>query len=440
MAHISRRKLMTSAAGTLLLSLMPVSAHSAEQAKFVAVRYWPANAYTRITLESSLPVQHAFSLEQNPQRVVLDIKNVKLQGVLESLPAKVLNRDPYVKKIRVAQHNAATVRIVLDLKTAVEPQIFTLAPVANFKNRLVVDLYPASVANEEDPLMALLQDYRRGDISTDGTNAHQTAQSDDILGDKIKDILAQDNQKNKQKQKGINHYQRKKRRIIVVLDPGHGGEDPGAVGATGLKEKSVVLSIARETRKLLEAKGYKVYMTRNEDVFIPLRVRVAKARLVKADIFVSIHADASPKATARGTGVFALSQKGATSEAARYLANTQNAADSIGGVVEKVGNKMVDNTLFDLTQTATINDSLKLGKIVLNLLSKINKLHQGKVEQAAFAVLKAPDIPSILVETAFISNPIEEQKLAGQKFRTQCARAITEGIDTYFRQGAALRA
>ncbi|MBQ9683496.1 MAG: N-acetylmuramoyl-L-alanine amidase [Neisseriaceae bacterium] len=440
MAHISRRKLMTSAAGTLLLSLVPVSAHSAEQAKFVAVRYWPANAYTRITLESSLPVQHAFSLEQNPQRVVLDIKNVKLQGVLESLPAKVLNRDPYVKKIRVAQHNAATVRIVLDLKTAVEPQIFTLAPVANFKNRLVVDLYPASVANEEDPLMALLQDYRRGDISTDGTNAHQTAQSDDILGDKIKDILAQDNQKNSPKQKGINHYQRKKRRIIVVLDPGHGGEDPGAVGATGLTEKSVVLSIARETRKLLEAKGYKVYMTRNEDVFIPLRVRVAKARSVKADIFVSIHADASPKTTARGTGVFALSQKGATSEAARYLANTQNAADSIGGVVEKVGNKMVDNTLFDLTQTATINDSLKLGKIVLNLLSKINKLHQGKVEQAAFAVLKAPDIPSILVETAFISNPIEEQKLAGQKFRTQCARAITEGIDTYFRQGAALRA
>lgn len=439
MAHISRRKLMTSAAGTLLLSLVPVSAHSAEQAKFVAVRYWPANAYTRITLESSLPVQHAFSLEQNPQRVVLDIKNVKLQGVLESLPAKVLNRDPYVKKIRVAQHNAATVRIVLDLKTAVEPQIFTLAPVANFKNRLVVDLYPASVANEEDPLMALLQDYRRGDISTDGTNAHQTAQSDDILGDKIKDILAQDNQKNSPKQKGINHYQRKKRRIIVVLDPGHGGEDPGAVGATGLTEKSVVLSIARETRKLLEAKGYKVYMTRNEDVFIPLRVRVAKARSVKADIFVSIHADASPKTTARGTGVFALSQKGATSEAARYLANTQNAADSIGGVVEKVGNKMVDNTLFDLTQTATINDSLKLGKIVLNLLSKINKLHQGKVEQAAFAVLKAPDIPSILVETAFISNPIEEQKLANQKFRTQCAKTITEGIDTYFRQGAALR-
>lgn len=440
MAHISRRKLMTSAAGTLLLSLVPVSANAAEQAKFVAVRYWPANAYTRITLESSLPVQHAFSLEQNPQRLVLDIKNVKLQGVLESLPAKVLNRDPYVKKIRVAQHNATTVRIVLDLKTAVEPQIFTLAPVANFKNRLVVDLYPASVASDEDPLMALLQDYRRGDISTDGTNAHQTAQSDDILGDKIKDILAQDNQKNSSRQKGINHYQRKKRRIIVVLDPGHGGEDPGAVGATGLTEKSVVLSIARETRKLLEAKGYKVYMTRNEDVFIPLRVRVAKARSVKADIFVSIHADASPKTTARGTGVFALSQKGATSEAARYLANTQNAADSIGGVVEKVGNKMVDNTLFDLTQTATINDSLKLGKIVLNLLSKINKLHQGKVEQAAFAVLKAPDIPSILVETAFISNPIEEQKLAGQKFRTQCARAITEGIDTYFRQGAALRA
>lgn len=440
MAELTRRTFLNTAAGSLLLSLVPVSANAAEQAKFVAVRYWPANAYTRITLESSLPLQHAFSLEQNPQRVVLDIKNVKLQGVLESLPAKVLSRDPYVKKIRVAQHNAQTVRIVVDLKTAVEPQIFTLAPVANFKNRLVVDLYPASIATEEDPLMALLQDYRRGDIRSDGTNTHQAAQSDDILGDKIKDILAQDNQKNTPKQKGINHYQRKKRRIIVVLDPGHGGEDSGAVGPSGLKEKNVVLAIARETRKHLEAKGYKVYMTRNEDVFIPLRVRVAKARSLKADVFVSIHADAFTKPTARGTGVFALSQKGATSEAARYLANTQNAADNIGGVIEKVGNKMVDNTLFDLTQTATINDSLKLGKFVLNLFSKINPLHRGSVEQASFAVLKAPDIPSILVETAFISNPIEEQKLAGQKFRTQCAKAITEGIDTYFRQGAALRA
>ena len=436
MATLNRRQLLTAAAGSLILSVLPENATAAEQQKFVAVRYWPANAYTRVTLESTLPAQHAFSVEQNPQRIVLDIKNVKLQGVLETLPAKVLNRDPYVKKIRVAQHNHNTVRIVMDLKTAVEPQIFTLAPVANFKNRLVVDLYPASVADEEDPLMALLQDYRRGDIRSDGSNTHQKHSSDDILGDKIQDILAQENSK---KSQGINHYQRKKRRIIVVLDPGHGGEDPGAVGPSGLKEKNVVLAIARETRKLLEAKGYKVYMTRNEDVFIPLRVRVAKARSVKADVFVSIHADASERSSARGTGVFALSQKGATSEAARYLAKTQNAADNIGGVIEKVGNKMVDNTLFDLTQTATINDSLKLGKIVLNLLGKINKLHQGRVEQAGFAVLKAPDIPSILVETAFISNPIEEQKLAGQKFRTQCAKTITEGIDTYFRQGAALR-
>ena len=435
---------MLSATGSLMLSLVSTSANAAGEQRFVAVRYWPASAYTRITLESTLPAQHAFAMEQNPQRVVLDIKNVKLQGVLETLPDKVLSRDPYVKSIRVAQHNPQTVRIVVDLKTAVEPQIFTLAPVANFKNRLVVDLYPASVVNEDDPLMALLRDYRRGDISADGMNAHQSNHEKDILGDKIRDILAQDNQEKTPSYSTRNHNQtmprKKKRRIIVVLDPGHGGEDSGAVSPSGLKEKNVVLAIARECRKQLEAKGYKVYMTRNEDVFLPLRVRVAKARSVKADIFISIHADAFTKPTARGTGVFALSQKGATSEAARYLAKTQNAADNIGGVIERVGNKMVDNTLFDLTQTATINDSLRLGKFVLNLFSKINKLHKGHVEQASFVVLKAPDIPSILVETAFISNPIEEQKLAGQKFRIQCATAITDGIDTYFRQGAALRA
>ncbi|WP_228068217.1 MULTISPECIES: N-acetylmuramoyl-L-alanine amidase, partial [unclassified Neisseria] len=220
------------------------------------------------------------------------------------------------------------------------------------------------------------------------------------------------------------------RRPVIVLDPGHGGEDPGAIGSSGLREKDVVLSIARETKKRLDAMGYRTYMTRNEDIFIPLGVRVAKARQLKADVFVSIHADAFTNPSARGTGVYALSTKGATSAAARFLAQTQNSADLIGGV-QRVGNRQVDSALLDMTQTATIKDSMVLGRNVLGELGKLNKLHKGHVDQANFAVLRAPDIPSILVETAFISNPTEESLLASPSFRQKSAQAIANGVRAY---------
>ena len=217
---------------------------------------------------------------------------------------------------------------------------------------------------------------------------------------------------------------------VIVLDPGHGGEDPGAISKGGLREKDVVLSIARATKKRLESMGYKTYMTRNEDVFIPLGVRVAKARQLKADVFVSIHADSFTSPTARGTGVYALSTRGATSAAAKFLAQTQNSADLIGGV-QKVGNRSVDDAILDMTQTATIKDSMVLGRYVLNELGKLNKLHKGHVDQANFAVLRAPDIPSVLVETAFLSNPTEEKLLASASFRQKSAEAIADGIKTY---------
>ena len=424
MAKLTRRTFLSSGAGLLLLSIVPTGeAHGTPQ--FVAVRIWPASSYTRATLESTRPLQHKYFLLDNPRRLVVDIQGASLDSVVQSLPQKLSRSDPYVAGIRVGQFNPDTIRVVMDLKTAVNPQVFSLAPVANFKYRLVIDLYPtraAALAQEaDDPLMALLQDYTNGRIRQDGTATEQ-AQTTSVPP--------------VQNQAGGNR--RGNRKLVVMLDPGHGGEDSGAIGPSGLREKDVVLSIAREAKREMERLGYQVYMTRNEDVFIPLGVRVAKARSRKADIFISIHADAFTTPQPRGTGVYALSRGRATSAAARWLAQSQNASDQIGGI-RVSGNRQVDHTLFDLVQTATINDSLRLGKSVLDEMGKINRLHKGHVDQAGFAVLKAPDIPSILVETAFISNPDEERMLSSSQFRQKAARAIAAGAQQYLATAAVAR-
>ena len=416
MAKLTRRTFLSSGAGLLLLSIVPTGeAHGTPQ--FVAVRIWPASSYTRATLESTRPLQHKYFLLDNPRRLVVDIQGASLDSVVQSLPQKLSRSDPYVAGIRVGQFNPDTIRVVMDLKTDVNPQVFALTPVANFKHRLVIDLYPTqavALAQEaNDPLMALLQDYTNGRIRQDGT---ATAQAQTTSVPPV------------QNHAGGNR--RGNRKLVVMLDPGHGGEDSGAVGPSGLREKDVVLSIAREAKREMERLGYQVYMTSKEDVFIPLGVRVAKARSRKADIFISIHADAFTTPQPRGTGVYALSRGRATSAAARWLAQSQNASDQIGGI-RVSGNRQVDHTLFDLVQTATINDSLRLGKSVLDEMGKINRLHKGHVDQAGFAVLKAPDIPSILVETAFISNPDEERMLSSSQFRQKAARAITAGAQKY---------
>ena len=418
--HISRRKLLIASTGTLLISLTPIARSAQAGADIVASRIWPATAYTRMTLESTTPIQFKYFQLKNPDRLVIDIQGSATNQFLRELSNKVLPLDPYIASVRVGQFNPETIRIVMDLKTTVNPQVFTLAPVANFKNRLVVDLYPtATVAIEQeknDPLMALLQDYSHGKVNSDGTTRPQATVPTPPVKTKPPAVPGTPNKLNRQP--------------VIMIDPGHGGEDPGAIGPSGLREKDVVLAIGREVKKILDSYGYKTYMTRNEDIFIPLGVRVAKARKLRADLFISIHADAFTNPSARGTGVYALNPKGATSAAAKYLAQTQNAADSIGGV-NYSSDKNVNNTLFDLTQTATINDSLKLGKDVLNQLAKINNLHKGSVDQANFAVLKAPDIPSILVETAFISNPTEERLLSGSDFRKKVANSIANGIKVY---------
>ncbi|EIV7688088.1 N-acetylmuramoyl-L-alanine amidase [Salmonella enterica] len=406
---ISRRRLLQGAGAMWLLSVSQVGLAAVSQV--VAVRIWPASSYTRVTVESNRLLKYKQFALSNPDRVVVDIEDVNLNSVLKGIGAQIRSDDPYIKSARVGQFDPKTVRMVFELKQNVKPQLFALAPVAGFKERLVMDLYPANAQDMQDPLLALLEDYNKGDLD----KQVPPSQSGPQPGKAGRD-----------------------RPIVIMLDPGHGGEDPGAIGKYKTREKDVVLQIARRLRALIEKEGnMKVYMTRNEDIFIPLKVRVAKAQKQRADLFVSIHADAFTSRQPSGSSVFALSTKGATSTAAKYLAQTQNASDLIGGV-SKSGDRYVDHTMFDMVQSLTIADSLKFGKAVLKQLGKVNDLHKNKVEQAGFAVLKAPDIPSILVETAFISNIEEERKLKTATFQQQVAESILVGIKAYFADGATL--
>ncbi|AOM42303.1 N-acetylmuramoyl-L-alanine amidase AmiC [Xenorhabdus hominickii] len=404
----SRRRLLKGAAAVWLLSISPIG--YAANSKVIAVRIWPASSYTRVTLESNIPLKYRqFSLS-NPNRIVIDLQGIQLNSVLSSMGTQIQKRDPYLKLVRAGQFNPKTVRLVFEVKQPVSPHIFILPPIAKFRHRLVLDLYPNHSANvDDDPLTALLEEYNSGSLEQNlPTEARKPGKA------------------------GQN------RPIVIMLDPGHGGEDSGAIGKYKTREKDIVLQIARRLQALIRREpGMKVYMTRNEDVFIPLKVRVAKARKMQADLFVSIHADAFTNRAAHGSSVFALSTKGATSNTARFLAQTQNEADMIGGV-SKSGDKYLDHTMLDLIQTATINDSLKFGDEVLKRIGKVNKLHKNSVDQAGFAVLKAPDIPSILVETAFISNLEEERKLKTAKFQQQVAESIFAGIKAYFKNGAEL--
>lgn len=407
--NLGRRRFLQGVTATWLLSVSRVGL--AAVSHIVAVRVWPSSTYTRITLESNIALNYKQFALTNPDRIVVDIEGVHLNSVLKGIAGQVNANDPYLQQARVGQFDKNTVRLVLDLKQPVAPNIFTLPPVAEYRNRLVMDLYPTggtAQGEEYDPLLALLEDYNKGDLERTLPARAQATQAGKAGRD---------------------------RPIVIMLDPGHGGEDPGAIGKYKTREKDIVLQIARRLSSLIKREpNMQVYMTRNEDVFIPLRVRVAKARKQRADLFISIHADAFTSRAARGSSVFALSTKGATSSAAKFLAQTQNESDLIGGV-SKSGDRYLDHTMLDLLQTATINDSLKFGKEVLGRMGKINRLHKNRVEQAGFAVLKAPDIPSILVETAFISNLEEERKLKTSHFQQQVAESILAGIKAYFANG-----
>lgn len=394
-----------------LSGLVATGAYAFDQ--IVATRIWPANDYTRVTLESKHPIRYTMFAVDNPGRLVLDLHDTEMSAVLSDLNNKVTVDDPYIEKLRVAPNRPGVTRVVLDLKSAVKAQAFVLKPVADYGYRLVIDIYPAV---ERDPLLALIE----------GEAARNPAAPSVVppLATGAPPVAAQAPPAPRNDVARL---------ATIVIDAGHGGEDPGARGRRGSQEKDVTLKIARRLKAMIEAEpGYRVVLTRDGDYYLALATRVEKARRVKADLFVSIHADAFVKPHARGSSVFALSERRATSEAARWLAKKENDADLIGGVNLDVKDRYLAQTLLDLSQTATISDSLKLGRQVLSELGAINTLHKPRVEQASFAVLKSPDVPSILVETAFISNPEEEKRLNDEAYQDKLARAILNGIQRYF--------
>jgi N-acetylmuramoyl-L-alanine amidase len=409
-----RRDFLKYAAASLTLLVTRVDAGVASKGgtSVLAVRVWPAADYTRLTLEHDQAIKFTHLLVKDPDRLVVDLEGVEFNSVLQSLPSKIIEADPYIKLIRAGRNKPGVVRLVIELKAEIKPQLFSLQPIGNYGHRLVLDMYPTTPV---DPLMALLE-----------KSGESTLRLENEIGERPSGTENKSREKSPEKSEI-------ERMVTIVLDPGHGGEDPGAIGRGGSYEKNVTLSVARLLKTKIDATpNMRAVLTRDGDFFIPLHQRVQKARRVQADLFVSVHADAFVKPTARGSSVFVLSENGASSSAARWLATKENSADLIGGVNLGVKDPYLARTLLDLSQTATINDSLKLGSAVLGELGRINSLHKAQVEQAGFAVLKAPDIPSILVETAFISHPEEESRLNDGVSQGQMAEAILSGIRRYF--------
>ena len=413
-------------------------------AAILAVRVWPAADYTRVTIESDAALTARHFLAAGPDRLVIDVDGLELSPQLRELVGKVRADDPFIAGVRVGQSQPRTVRLVIDLKQTTAPELFTLTPVAAYQHRLVFDLYPT---RERDPLLDLIRDRDEAEKA-----AAQAVQ--DALGEFIGRINSDSFARvpplaasgpllarapvpapvpAANALPSSTPQSRIDRLVVVAIDPGHGGEDPGAIGPSGLREKDVVLAIAILLRDRINGNAnMRAMLTRDADFFVPLHERVKKARRVQADLFVSIHADAFLNPEARGASVFALSQGGASSTAARWMANRENAADLVGGINVHAKDASVLRAMIDMSTAAQIKDSLKLGGEVLGQIGKVGKLHKGSVEQASFAVLKAPDIPSILVESAFISNPGEEAKLRDPEYRVQLVEALATGIQRYF--------
>ncbi len=441
--QLSRRTLLQ--AGSLVLLLG--AAQIARGAAILAVRVWPAQDYTRMTIESDQPLQARQFLLSDPPRVAVDIEGLDLMPALRELVAKVKPDDPNISGIRVGQNTPGVVRLVIDLKQPAQPQVFTLKPVAAYQHRLVMDLYPSAPV---DPLAALIAE-RLGDTNV-AKKSEPVAPSSQP--DPLGDLMAEQGKRKPALRPApalppLAALPSKPaplpdlpaaapgngtdRLVIVALDPGHGGEDPGAIGPGGTREKDVVLQIALLLKdRINQQPNMRAYLTRDADFFMPLHVRVQKARRVQADLFISIHADAFFTPHPQGASVFALSERGASSSSARWLADKENSADGVGGVNIKAKDAQVMRALLDMSTAAQINDSLKLGGALLGEIGSVGKLHKPRVEQASFAVLKAPDIPSILVETAFISNPDEEARLRSDAYQTQLADALMRGIRRYF--------
>ena len=409
-----RRELIRFAGASLFLLVTPVGrAAINRQTEVIAVRVWPAEDYTRVTIELGAPLKFSHFTIKDPDRLVVDLEGVEFNSVLDSLSDKLAADDPNIKLLRAGRFKPGVVRVVMELKTEVKPQVFELAPVGDYGHRLVLDVYPLE---PPDPLRQLLV---KSEVPEDAVPE--------------KDIPPSPSKTTKGKRPRQRSKPAVDRLVTITIDPGHGGEDPGAIGRRGSYEKNITLSIAKRLKAKVDAEpNMRAVLTRDTDYFVPLHVRVQKARRTRSDLFLSIHADAFTRPDARGSSVFVLSENGASSSVARYLAQKENKADLIGGVNLNVKDPALARTLLDLSQTAAISDSLILGKEVLTQIGGINQLHKGRVEQAGFAVLKAPDIPSILIETAFISNPEEEKRLNDKAYQNKMAEAIMVGIRKYF--------
>ena len=457
-----RRRLIQ--AGFCVLSLG--AAQLARGANMLAVRVWPAPDYSRVTLESDTPLKTTQTFIASPPRLAVDIEGLQLNAALRELVGKVQASDPNIAGIRVGQYSAEVVRLVIDLKHPIAPQVFSLPPVAAYAHRLVLDLYPIQTI---DPLEQLIQERASAKTTLPAPALPSAAPVNDPLGELIarqtragsaigapslpspsvtppaalstrrQDLTPPagpyiDSQDHPPRAVTNNKADRL---IVIALDPGHGGEDPGAIGPGGTREKDVVLKIAKMLRDRINASSVngnpmRAYLTRDADFFVPLHVRVQKARRVQADLFVSIHADAFFTPQASGASVFALSQGAASSSAARWMAQKENKADLIGGINLGSQDAQVQRAMLDMSTAAQIKDSLMLGGSLLREIGGVGRLHKPRVEQAGFAVLKAPDIPSVLVETAFISNPAEEDKLRSDVYQQQLTDALMRGILQYF--------
>ena len=387
----------------------------------VQTRVWPSNEYTRFTIESTDYIKNDQSILKNPDRVVIDLKSININNSLKDLSKVDFKDNSSISGVRVAQYDPGTVRIVVDLRHESKIKIFSLKPFKSYGHRLVVDVY-----HEEDEIAHLLKQLQAeaGDDQKDNSQK---------VEDEKTNLTSKEESKEEQPKVA------EQAKIVVAIDAGHGGEDPGARGSSGTKEKDITLAIAKKLRDAINKEpNLQGVLIRDGDYFIPLAKRVAKARKLEADLFVSIHADAFTKKSVKGSSVFALSERGASSAFAKFIANKENESDLIGGVSIDDKHPVLAQTLLDLSLSATINDSMKLGRYVLDEMGKVNTLHKKYVEQAGFAVLKAPDIPSILVETAFISNPKEEKNLRSESFQIKLAESVVKGIKTYLKTGANL--
>ena len=419
-------------------------------ASLLAVRVWPAKDYSRVTLESDVALKTKYTFVPSPPRLAIDIEGLELNPAIKEWVGKIKPDDPNITGVRVAQNSPGVVRMVFDLKQPVQPQVFALTPVGSYEHRLVLDLYPSTPVDpleswiaertqSNDPIADWLNKNANTNTNTN-TNTNANATSPSSASSPSNSTIPG----NVQSTPGnLPAPPVTDRLIVVAIDPGHGGEDPGAIGPNGTKEKDVVLQIALKLRDRINATQVKgspmrAFLTRDADFFVPLHVRVQKARKVQSDLFVSVHADAFFTPNAQGASVFALSQGAASSSAARWMASQENKADLIGGMNLGVKDSQVQQALLDMSTSAQIKDSMNLGGAILREIGSIARLHKPKVEQAGFAVLKAPDIPSVLVETAFISNPSEEAKLADPQYQNDIADALVKGLQRYFERNPPL--